>query len=44
MLTALGVANTAPGGGVPDTVHYSFWFGAGALFVAVMWTIVTTRE
>jgi len=44
MLTALGVNNTAPGGGVPDTVRYSFWFGAGALFVAVMWTIVTTRE
>ena len=44
LLTGLGVANTAEGGGVPDTVRYSFWFGAAALFIAVTWTIVTTRE
>ncbi|MCQ9301979.1 MFS transporter, partial [Staphylococcus hyicus] len=44
LLTDLGIANTAPAGQVPDTVRISFWFGAVALFVAVLWTIVTTRE
>ncbi|PXW70094.1 maltose/moltooligosaccharide transporter [Blastomonas natatoria] len=44
LLTDLGVANTAPAGQVPDTVRISFWFGAVALFLAVLWTILTTRE
>lgn len=44
LLTDMGVANTAPPGQVPDTVRISFWFGAAALFLAVLWTIVTTRE
>ncbi|MBX7533243.1 MFS transporter [Qipengyuania sp. 1XM1-15A] len=43
-LEQMGVANVAAGGGIPDTVKYSFWFGAFALFTAVMWTIVTTKE
>ncbi|MBX7493689.1 MFS transporter [Qipengyuania sp. 1NDW9] len=43
-LEQMGVANVATGGGIPDTVKYSFWFGAFALFTAVMWTILTTRE
>ncbi|MFM5886365.1 MAG: MFS transporter, partial [Novosphingobium sp.] len=44
LLDHLGVANKAPGGGIPDTVRYSFWAGGLALFAAVMWTVVTTRE
>ncbi|QZD94856.1 MFS transporter [Qipengyuania gelatinilytica] len=43
-LEQMGVANVAVDGGIPDTVKYSFWFGAFALFAAVMWTIVTTKE
>ena len=43
-LEQVGVSNVAPGGGLPDTVKWSFWGGAIALFAAVMWTIVTTRE
>jgi maltose/moltooligosaccharide transporter len=43
-LEALGASNVAPGGGIPDTVRYSFWFGGAALFVAVMWTVLSTRE
>ena len=39
-----GVSNSVAGGGIPDTVRFSFWFGAGALFLAVLWTVVTTRE
>ena len=44
LLEHLGVSNVAPGGGIPDTVKWSFWAGGAALFAAVMWTIVTTRE
>ncbi|QDX26669.1 SLC45 family MFS transporter [Sphingomonas suaedae] len=43
-LEQLGVSNAAPGGGIPDTVRYAFWFGGAALFFAVLWTILTTRE
>ncbi|MCH4893807.1 MULTISPECIES: MFS transporter [unclassified Sphingomonas] len=39
-----GVSNHAAAGGIPDTVRYAFWFGAAALFLAVTWTVVTTRE
>ncbi|URW76197.1 MFS transporter [Sphingomonas donggukensis] len=44
VLDHLGVANVASGGGVPDTVRYSFYFGGAALFAAVLWTVLTTRE
>ncbi len=43
-LEHLGVSNTTPGGGIPDTVRYAFWFGGAALFLAVLWTIVSTKE
>lgn len=43
-LDHLGVANVAGAGQVPDTVRYSFWAGGAALFGAVLWTVVTTRE
>jgi maltose/moltooligosaccharide transporter len=44
LLEQLGAANVAPDGGIPDTVRWSFWAGAFAIFVAVLWTVVTTRE
>ena len=44
LLDRAGVANTGGAGGIPDTVRYSFWFGGVALFLAVLWTIVTTKE
>lgn len=44
LLDQWGVANVAPDGGVPDTVRYSFWAGGLALFLAVAWTVLTTRE
>lgn len=43
-LDQFGVANEAVGGGIPDTVRYSFWFGGLALFLTVLWTVVTTSE
>jgi maltose/moltooligosaccharide transporter len=44
LLEHWGVANEAGAGQIPDTVRYSFWAGGVALFAAVTWTIVTTRE
>lgn len=44
MLTQWGVPNTAPEGVIPATVHIAYYVGAVALFCAVVWTIVTTRE
>ena len=40
----LGVANTAAAGAIPDTVKYSFYAGAVALFGAIAWTVLSTRE
>ena len=34
LLTHAGVSNHAEAGGVPDTVHYSFYAGAIVLFAA----------
>ena len=39
-----GVSNEAAGGGIPDTVRYAFWFGGAALFLAVLWTVISTDE
>ena len=44
LLEHWGVSNEAPAGTIPDTVRYSFWAGGVALFAAVLWTIVTTKE
>lgn len=44
LLDHFGVSNEAAAGGIPDTVRYSFWAGGVALFTAVMWTVLTTRE
>ena len=39
-----GVATTAAEGVIPDSVKYSFYIGGIAMFIAVGWTIVSTRE
>jgi maltose/moltooligosaccharide transporter len=44
LLEHWGVSNVAAGGAIPDTVKWSFWAGGAALFLAVMWTVITTRE
>ena len=44
LLEQLGVSNEAAGGGIPDTVRYAFWIGGAALFAAVLWTVISTRE
>jgi maltose/moltooligosaccharide transporter len=45
LLTRAGVSNQVGElGGVPDTVHYSFYIGAIVLFAAVGWTVLRSRE
>ncbi|MGL5837692.1 MAG: MFS transporter [Sphingorhabdus sp.] len=44
MLDYFSVPNVAPAGQIPDTVRYSFWFGAVALLAAVLVTVFSTRE
>ena len=44
LLDHFGVANEAAAGVIPDTVRYSFWAGGAALFAAVLWTVLTTKE
>jgi maltose/moltooligosaccharide transporter len=40
----LDVANTAPEGVIPPSVRYAFYAGGVALFLAVLWTVLSTRE
>jgi maltose/moltooligosaccharide transporter len=40
----LGIDNTAPAGQVPDSVRFSFYLGGVVLFIAVGWTVLSTRE
>ncbi len=44
LLGRWGVPNEAVGGGIPDTVRFAFWFGGAALFLAVLWTVISTKE
>ncbi|WP_374385468.1 MFS transporter [Sandaracinobacter sp.] len=39
-----GVSNVAPPGEIPPSVRLAFYIGAGALLLAVLWTVFTTRE
>ena len=39
-----GVQNSAEPGGIPDTVKYAFYAGGAVLFLAVGWTVLSTRE
>jgi maltose/moltooligosaccharide transporter len=40
----LSVEGVQAAGVIPHTVRYSFYIGAAAFFIAVLWTIVSTRE
>ncbi|GAB4164344.1 MAG: MFS transporter [Terrimicrobiaceae bacterium] len=39
-----GVPGTAPEGQIPPAVHYAFYTGAAAFLLAVLWTVITTKE
>ncbi len=40
----LHLANSAPTGVVPPSVRWAFYLGGLALFAAVLWTVMSTRE
>ena len=44
MTNGLAVPNTAPPGQIPDSVRLSFYGGGAVLFLAVLWTVLRTRE
>ncbi len=44
LLTKMGVANIAPEGVIPPSVRYAFYIGAVAIFLAVLWTVMMTKE
>ena len=44
MTNWLGVANIAPEGVIPPSVKYSFYAGAIVFFLAVLWTVIRTKE
>ena len=44
MLTQLGVSNTAAAGVIPDSVKYSFYIGGSAFILAVLWTVIKSKE
>ncbi|REL38236.1 MFS transporter [Rhodohalobacter sp. SW132] len=44
MTNWFGVANTAPEGVIPPSVKWSFYIGAAIFFLAVLWTVLRTRE
>ena len=44
MTNWLGIANTAPTGEIPDSVKYSFYVGGAVFFLAVVWTVLKSKE
>ena len=38
------ISNTAPEGEIPQTVRLSFYIGGAVLFLAVLWTVLRTKE
>ena len=44
MLTYIGVPNTAPEGIIPDSVKFSFYIGGFVFLVAVLWTVLKSKE
>ena len=44
MTNWMGIDNTAPEGVIPQSVKISFYIGGATLFLAVMWTVISTKE
>lgn len=44
LLAKAGVGNTAAPGDIPDTVRYAFYLGGAVLLLAILWTVLRTRE
>jgi maltose/moltooligosaccharide transporter len=44
MTNWFNISNTAPAGEIPDSVKFSFYVGGVVFFLAVLWTIIRTKE
>lgn len=44
MTNWLGISNVAPDGEIPDSVKYSFYFGGAVFLLAVLWTVISSKE
>jgi len=44
IFTQMGVSNAAPAGIIPDSVKFSFYIGAVALLLSVLWTVFKSKE
>ena len=44
MANWLGISNTAPEGIIPQSVRWSFYIGGAVFFLAVLWTVVRSKE
>jgi len=44
MTNWLHISNTAPEGVIPPSVKWSFYIGAIVFFLAILWTILSTKE
>jgi len=44
MTNWLNISNTAPDGVIPPSVKFSFYIGGGVFLIAVLWTILRTKE
>lgn len=44
MTNWLGISNTAPEGEIPQSVKYSFYIGGLVFFLAVLWTVISSKE
>jgi maltose/moltooligosaccharide transporter len=44
MTNWLGIANTAPEGVIPPSVKFSFYIGGIVFLIAVLWTVIRTKE
>lgn len=40
----IGVSKVDPNGGIPDNVIFSFYIGAAALILTILWTVFRTKE
>ncbi len=40
----IGISNTAPEGIIPDSVKWSFYVGGIVFFLAVLWTVIRSKE
>lgn len=44
MTNWMGISNIAPEGKIPESVKYSFYFGGGVFLLAVLWTVLKSKE